>query len=106
MDAIDVLLSRQSTKATLLADPAPDDAQLLDLLQTGMSAPDHGAIRPWRFKVIRGEARERLSDVFESALKNERKELRANLGGSTASTGLADMQVRSWVDDRRAVGYA
>ena len=69
MDAIDVLLSRQSTKAALLSDPAPDDAQLLEILQTGMSAPDHGAIRPWRFKVIRGDARGKLSDVFEAALK-------------------------------------
>jgi nitroreductase len=27
-------------------------------------APDHGALRPWRFVLIRGAARERLAELF------------------------------------------
>lgn len=67
--ALDFIARRRSVKAALLSDPAPSDSELQDLLQTCMSAPDHGAIRPWRFKVIRGAAREKLSDLFETALR-------------------------------------
>lgn len=65
---LSAIASRRSVKAALLADPTPDDAALTDLIQVAMSAPDHGAIRPWRFKIIRGDARVRLSDLFEKAL--------------------------------------
>ena len=68
MDIITALKNRQSTKAALLVEPAPNDAELKELLSTAMSAPDHGAIRPWRFKVIHSEDREHLSDLFEKAL--------------------------------------
>ena len=68
MTVLDVLNSRQSVKADLLNEPAPTDDLLAQVLQTAMSAPDHGAIRPWRFHVIKGDARLRLSDVFEEAL--------------------------------------
>lgn len=66
---IDLIASRQSTKAVDLAEPAPDDSELERLLAAAVSAPDHGALRPWRFLAIRGPARERLSDVFEAALR-------------------------------------
>ena len=69
MDIISAIKNRQSVKAALLAEPAPSDDELRDLLEAGMSAPDHGAIRPWRFKVIRGDDRERLADLMEAALK-------------------------------------
>jgi nitroreductase len=68
-EILDFIAGRRSVKAALLDDPAPDDAELDALLQTCMSAPDHGAIRPWRFRVVRGEARHRLSDLFETALR-------------------------------------
>jgi len=31
-------------------------------------APDHGKLRPWRFFVIRGAAREKLSELFVTSL--------------------------------------
>lgn len=62
----------------MLGDPAPNDADLRDILQAGMSAPDHGAIRPWRFKVIRGDDRNRLSDLFEKALIEKEPEADAD----------------------------
>jgi len=64
---IDFIASRQSFKAIDLSDPAPDDAELERLLAAAVAAPDHGALRPWRFVTIRDEARERLAEVFERA---------------------------------------
>jgi nitroreductase len=34
-----------------------------------MRAPDHGKLRPWRFFVVRGDARERLSELFVAGVK-------------------------------------
>jgi nitroreductase len=41
---------------------------LAQILAAGASAPDHGRLRPWRFIVVRGDARERLGEVFAQAL--------------------------------------
>lgn len=72
---LDFIANRRSVKAALLMEPAPSDEELQDLLQVCMSAPDHGAIRPWRFKVIRAEDREKLSDLFEAALRKREPEV-------------------------------
>jgi nitroreductase len=65
--AIACLLSRASIKT--LGDPGPDDAQLRQIFEAAVRAPDHGALRPWRFFVVRGDARQRLSDLFVDGLK-------------------------------------
>ncbi len=62
------LLQRYSTPAKLLNDPAPNDEQLKKILETAMSAPDHGRLRPYRFIVVRGDARYKLSDIFGEAV--------------------------------------
>ena len=62
-------LRRYSTPAKLLIDPAPDEAQLEQILEIAMGAPDHGRIRPYRFISIRGPARQALSDLFGRAVK-------------------------------------
>ena len=64
--ALSTLLSRASTKA--LTDPGPDDAQLRTIFEVAVRAPDHGALRPWRFFVVRHDARKRLADLFEASL--------------------------------------
>ncbi|WP_432784918.1 Putative NAD(P)H nitroreductase YdjA [Oligella sp. MSHR50489EDL] len=51
--AIDLLLKRNSMK--LVQAPGPSDEELAQILRAAMTAPDHGALRPWRFKVIRGQ---------------------------------------------------
>jgi nitroreductase len=60
-------LQRQSTPAQALAEPAPDDRQLRQILKTALTAPDHGRLHPYRFLSIRGEARNRLSEIFGEA---------------------------------------
>jgi nitroreductase len=66
--ALDVLLTRNSTPPRLLDDPAPDDAALATMFAAAVRVPDHGALRPWRFHVIRGDARFALGELFVAAL--------------------------------------
>ncbi|HJS91727.1 MAG TPA: nitroreductase [Steroidobacteraceae bacterium] len=66
MQAIDALLTRRSAKT--LTDPAPDGGALELLLESAARAPDHGRLRPWRFIVIRGAARERLGELMAAQL--------------------------------------
>ena len=63
------LLARHSTPAKELIDPAPDEAQLRQIFEVAMHAPDHGRLYPYRFITIRGEARHALAEVFASAVK-------------------------------------
>jgi len=65
-DLMTVLLSR--TSASAFAEPGPSEEQLELMLAAAVRAPDHGKLRPWRFYVIRGEARQRLSELFVRAL--------------------------------------
>ena len=52
-NALELLLNRQSVK--FVKAPGPNEEQLAQILQAGMSAPDHGKLRPWRFSLIRQE---------------------------------------------------
>ena len=54
--------SRRSVPAKQLAEPAPDEATLLRLLQSAVRVPDHGKRTPWRFLAIRGDARHALGE--------------------------------------------
>ena len=63
---LDALLSRVSVGA--LGEPGPDASAVRTIIEAALRAPDHGKLRPWRFIVIRGEARERLGELFARAL--------------------------------------
>src|SRR3954454_9699207 len=67
MDALEAILTRSSVPPVKMGPPGPDDAQLRRILEAGATAPDHGRLRPWRFLVVRGTARERLGELFASA---------------------------------------
>ncbi|MEX0606406.1 MAG: nitroreductase, partial [Halofilum sp. (in: g-proteobacteria)] len=69
MDPISLLTGRYSTPANQLDDPAPSDSELAQILCSAVAAPDHGGLRPWRFRIIRGEARRRLGKVFADATR-------------------------------------
>jgi nitroreductase len=62
--ALEALSSRRSVPALQLHAPGPSPAELDAALDAALHAPDHGMLRPWRFVVIRGAARERLSELF------------------------------------------
>lgn len=70
-------LNRFSTPAKALTDPAPDEAQLAEILQVAMSAPDHGRLYPYRFITIRGDARYRLSEIFVEATRRREPDVDA-----------------------------
>lgn len=65
MDAIELLLQRQSTP--VLTEPAPNEADLSTILSSGMRVPDHGGLKPWHFHVITGQGLQRLSDLYVEA---------------------------------------
>lgn len=67
MSELDALLSRTSVAA--LVEPAPCGDTLELILQAGLRAPDHGRLAPWRYVLVRGDARRRLADVIEAALR-------------------------------------
>jgi len=70
MDFLKTLIERKSTPPRLMNEnegPTRDDIQ--DILRAAVSAPDHGAIRPWRFVIIEGKNRAVLGRIFANALK-------------------------------------
>ncbi|HMR29732.1 MAG TPA: nitroreductase [Geminicoccaceae bacterium] len=67
MQAIEAILGRRTVPQVKMAEPGPDEGQLRLLLEAGCAAPDHGRVRPWRFLLVRGEARRRLGELFADA---------------------------------------
>lgn len=69
MDAMQALLERKSTPPRLMAEDGPTPAEISDMLRAAVTAPDHGAVRPWRFVLIEGDDRAKLGEVFADALR-------------------------------------
>lgn len=53
---------RRSAGMTTLGEPGPSLGELRRLLTIAARVPDHGAIEPWRFIVLAGEARLRAGE--------------------------------------------
>ena len=69
--ALELLAVRRSSSPQTLAAPAPEGAQLNDLLRLAARVPDHGKLFPWRFVILRGAAKAELAARYE-ALARER----------------------------------
>ena len=65
MNTLTALTTRTSQGA--LTEPAPSTAVLNNAFQAALRAPDHRLLRPWRYLVIEGEARQRLGEIFLQA---------------------------------------
>jgi nitroreductase len=50
-----------------LTEPAPSDDELSAILRAAAAAPDHGELRPFRFVVLRGEAKVAFGSVLADA---------------------------------------
>ena len=72
---IDLLLTRRSVVANLMRGPGPSDEDLRSILEAGMRVPDHGRLTPWRFLLIRGEARYALGAVIAKAFRRDNPEV-------------------------------
>lgn len=66
MDVFTAVLTRRSVARLVV--PAPGDAEFRYLLQTAATAPDHGALRPWRWILVRGEG---LGTVVDSLAEED-----------------------------------
>jgi len=85
--AIDFLTSRRSQK--LVQAPGPSDDQLRRILQTAMCAPDHAALRVWRFAVIQQEHIGTLTDLAIDATRRSGREI----------TVEKEQNMRKWLAD-------
>jgi nitroreductase len=65
MDALDALHSRSSTPK--LSGPAPSEEMLNNIYKAAFRAADHAVLRPWRFLIVKNEARQRLGELFVKA---------------------------------------
>jgi nitroreductase len=66
---IDFLTTRRSTVARMMDEPGPSDDEMKKIMEAGMRVPDHGRLTPWRFIVIRGDARDTIGNVIADAFK-------------------------------------
>lgn len=64
-EVLDFLAHRRSASAATLRSPAPDEAELAELLRLAARVPDHGKLFPWRFIVLRGEAKAEFAARLE-----------------------------------------
>lgn len=71
MDILETLRTRRSPALVGLGEPGPTVEQLNTILTIGARVPDHGKLVPWRFIVIEGDARRRLSE-FVGAVWSEK----------------------------------
>ena len=65
MKALEALHTRSSIPK--LTDPLPQQAVLENIYKAAFRAADHGVLRPWRFLLIKDQARQRLGDLFVKA---------------------------------------
>lgn len=62
--AIEFLTTRRSVPAQFLGLPAPDAAQLRQILAAGLRVPDHGKLAPWRFIRFAGDKRAEAGEAL------------------------------------------
>ncbi len=72
MDAMELLRNRRSVSK--LIEPAPEGEALARILEVALRAPDHGALRPWKILLVRGDAREKLGALLADALRHRKPE--------------------------------
>jgi nitroreductase len=67
LDVFEAMYNRQSI-AKFRPDPVPH-ALVEQLLSAAVQAPNHYKVRPWRFVVVTGEARNRMGEVLACSLQ-------------------------------------
>jgi nitroreductase len=71
---LEMLLSRRSVKAAMLAEPGPNSTELAKILTAAARVPDHKKLVPWRFLVFEGVARSKFGDVLSAACQAEERD--------------------------------
>jgi nitroreductase len=75
-ELLNFLATRRSSSAVTLAEPAPGDDEVTQLIRLAARAPDHGKLAPWRFVILRGEDKAAYAARLE-ALAQSRGDTRA-----------------------------
>ena len=70
-EIIDFLLTRRSVTARNLTEPGPSEEQLDMILRAAHRVPDHGKLGPWRFIILKGNARAAFGEILGAAYKKE-----------------------------------
>ena len=70
-EIIDFLLTRRSVTARNLTEPGPSKEQLDMILRAAHRVPDHGKLGPWRFIILKGNARAAFGEILGAAYKKE-----------------------------------
>lgn len=73
-EALRLLVTRHSLGIRHLREPGPDDEALAQMAAAALKAPDHAELAPFRFSVIRGQAREQLATLFAQAARDAGKD--------------------------------
>ena len=79
----DLIRSRRTIKPPMMSDAAVSDEDLHAILENANWAPSHGLTQPWRFRIYRGAAKDKLADdfanLYETAIPpEEQKEGKAD----------------------------
>jgi len=67
MDAIEAILSRKSSPRQ--QEPGPNEKELELIYKSALRAPDHGALKPWKFINVSGDGRKKLAEAALRAIE-------------------------------------
>ena len=68
-NVLQTLLTRRSVPALKLREPGPSADQIEAAIAAALRAPDHSNLKPWRCVLIRGAARQRLSELLYTRMR-------------------------------------
>ena len=68
---LDFLKTRRSVTAKKMARGNVTEDHLRQILEAGIRVPDHGALKPWKLRVIRGATQKQLGEevIFAEFIK-------------------------------------
>lgn len=71
----DYLATRRSIPAFQMREPGPSREEIESILKLATRVPDHGKLAPWRFIVLRGAERERISLALSEIARADKPDL-------------------------------
>lgn len=76
---IEYLKTRRSMPAFQMKEPGPSKEEIQEILTLATRVPDHGKLAPWRFIVMTGDARKRITGELAAIAKADRPDLSADM---------------------------
>jgi nitroreductase len=72
---IEYLKTRRSMPAFQMKEPGPSKEEIQEILTLATRVPDHGKLAPWRFIVMTGDARKRITAELAAIAKADKPDL-------------------------------